>query len=469
MKYIGRKRELALLEGIYKSDRFEFGYLYGQRRIGKTTLMEMFRQNKKALMFFATDSEDIDIRNSFSYSLSSQTNRNYNGSFRNWFAFFEAVDSYFGDDHGLVVIDEYPNIVLTRDGKRKKTDFSSSLQQAIDTLFKFRKFTFILTGSNVSFLENEIISSKAPLYQRNTFSLLLKKFEWDEACEAAADIADDMEKARIIALTNTFPYYLSLIDTELTADENITKLFYSPSAVFTDDPGKIITASIAAGGLYASILNAVSAGNNTLKGLCSSLQSDSSKMSKYINELINNNVLRKRKNFNSARNVTYEICDPMLAFYHRFIRENAEMIKTGYGHLIKKEQQNAINSFIARAFENECITYLEYLNKQGKLNTLYYDFENGKMDNTPLNRSVELDAVAAKNNCILAAECKFSKNSRTMKDYYDMKEDVSIPPFSLYERKELYLFGAAGFENDLLNVNDSSLHLISLKTMFSSD
>ena len=37
MNYFGRKKELKLLEEIYQSDRFEFGYLYGQRRIGKTT------------------------------------------------------------------------------------------------------------------------------------------------------------------------------------------------------------------------------------------------------------------------------------------------------------------------------------------------------------------------------------------------------------------------------------------------
>ena len=37
---------------------------------------------------------------------------------------------------GLFVIDEYPNLILTRGGKRRKTDFSSSLQKAIDLYFK---------------------------------------------------------------------------------------------------------------------------------------------------------------------------------------------------------------------------------------------------------------------------------------------------------------------------------------------
>ena len=276
-----------------------------------------------------------------------------------------------------------PNaIVLTRDGKRKKTDFLSSLQRAIDTLLKNSKITLILTGSNVSFLETEINDSKAPLYQRNTFSLLLKKFEWDEALDFLLDINDNFEKAKILALTNTFPYYLSLINPKKSFEANLDDLFYKETATFTDDPSKIITSNIVTSGLYASIIKNISNGNDTLSKLCEVLKTDTSKMTKYLKELIADNVIKKRANFNSNRNAKYEICDPMLSYYYRFIRENSELIKTGYGILIKKEQTNQIKAFIERAFEYECLTYLEYLNKKGQLNTLYYDFGNCNIDNT---------------------------------------------------------------------------------------
>lgn len=47
-RYFGREEELAILQKHYDSDRFEFGYIYGQRRIGKTVLMQMFAQGKKS-------------------------------------------------------------------------------------------------------------------------------------------------------------------------------------------------------------------------------------------------------------------------------------------------------------------------------------------------------------------------------------------------------------------------------------
>lgn len=464
LKYVGRKKELELLEEKYNSNVFEFGYLYGQRRIGKTTLIEMFKNNKKSLIFFATDSEDIEIRRSFTKTLNKHTGNSIS-NYDDWYSFFEEIDSYFMDEKGLIVIDEYPNIVLTRDGKRKRTDFASCLQRAIDTLFKHRKFMLILTGSNISFLKQEITDSKAPLYERNTFSLLLKKFDWDEAVEAL-DIKNDIEKAKIISLVNTFPYYISLIDQNETFDENLDNLFYKLTAVFTDDPSKLITTDIVTGGLYASILVNISKGKNTLSELCELLNCDSSKMSKYINELINNDVIRKRTNFNSYRNVKYEICDPMLAFYYRFIRENSELIKTGYGNLIKKEQSNEIDDFIHRGFENVCITYLEYLNKQGKLNTLYKDFNHCQIDNSKLSRSVELNVVANNNNSLLVGECKFSKKKRTIKDYCDLKDNLSLEMFKGFSNQELYIFANNGFDDKIRKVKDESLHLIDLKTMF---
>lgn len=154
MNYYGRTEEINILEKKYSSNRFEFGYLYGQRRIGKTSLVEMFRKGHKSIVLFATDSDDTKILESFSNQFSEQSSTI--GQYGDWDSFFKAVSNYFKEENGLLVIDEYPNIVLSRDGKRKKTDFVSVLQKAIDYQFKYQKFMIILTGSsNVSFMEKE--------------------------------------------------------------------------------------------------------------------------------------------------------------------------------------------------------------------------------------------------------------------------------------------------------------------------
>ena len=406
---IGRRNELAILNRRFNSDNFEFGYIYGKRRIGKTTLMSMFSENKKSLMFYVTDSADSLIRDSFSDTLSEKSQHEY-GRFSTWYDFFKAVDEYFGNDKGVMVIDEYPNIILTKDGKKKKTDFQSSLQKAIYLLFKNKKNVLILAGSNVSFIKNEIQNCNTPLYQRNTFSLLVKKFESNKALSCLNNVQNNFTKAKILTLTNTFPYYLSLIDTNLSFDENLIKLFYGKDSIFITNPIQIITSSKKDGGTYSSILSVIAKGKDTLTEICEALKEDSNSIYNFIKELIKDDVLIKRSTFQSKRNIHYEILDPMLAFYYRFIRENTNNIQTGFGLQIKERQNDAIKEFIEHYFEKLCITYLEYLSKDNKLDGLFFNFENYKVENSILNRSIELDIVSQDEDHLLVGEVKFSKN-----------------------------------------------------------
>ena len=53
--FIGRTRELAALDRLYQSDRFEFAVIYGRRRVGKTTLINQFINDKKAIYFMGVE------------------------------------------------------------------------------------------------------------------------------------------------------------------------------------------------------------------------------------------------------------------------------------------------------------------------------------------------------------------------------------------------------------------------------
>lgn len=461
----GRVRELALLNERYVSSRFEFGYLYGQRRIGKSTLLSMFCQGKKSLIFRATDSSDVDIRKYFSKTLNEARGISA-GTYESWPDFFSAIDEYFGDEPGIMCVDEYPNIVVGRDGKRKRTDFASALQNAIDSLFLKRRFVLILTGSNVSFMEKEIGDYGAPLYRRNTFSLRLLKFEFNEALIGVKDVHGDFEKAKILSLTNTFPFYLSLIDQSKGLDENLTHLFYERSSLFVQDPGQLITNDIVRGGYYASIIKAIAEGDDTVAALSERLNLSSGNISKYLEPLLTNHILIKRGFFQKERKCRYEILDPMLAFYYRFIRENAGLIAEGFSPRLKKNDETGIANFVGHAYEKLCLTYLEYLSKNGRLGGLFVDFRNFQFDSKLLGRSVEVDVISADKFHLLLAETKFSTKKRTLRDYYDMLEDLKAEPFRPFKQVELYLFGAAGFGDSLRSLDDPRLHLVDLPTMF---
>ena len=69
--FIGRERELATLNKLYASDKFEFVVIYGRRRVGKTALISQFIDDKNAIYFMGVESNAKQNLENFSKSILS--------------------------------------------------------------------------------------------------------------------------------------------------------------------------------------------------------------------------------------------------------------------------------------------------------------------------------------------------------------------------------------------------------------
>ena len=67
--FIGRERELATLNKLYASDKFEFVVIYGRRRVGKTALISQFIDDKNAIYFMGVESNAKQNLENFSKSI----------------------------------------------------------------------------------------------------------------------------------------------------------------------------------------------------------------------------------------------------------------------------------------------------------------------------------------------------------------------------------------------------------------
>ena len=69
--FIGRERELAALNKLYTSDKFEFIVIYVRRRVGKTALISQFIEDKNAIYFMGVESNAKQNLENFSKSILS--------------------------------------------------------------------------------------------------------------------------------------------------------------------------------------------------------------------------------------------------------------------------------------------------------------------------------------------------------------------------------------------------------------
>ena len=66
--FIGRERELGVLDKLYRSEKFEFAVIYGRRRVGKTALINEFIKDKKAVYFTGVENNAVQNLDNLSRS-----------------------------------------------------------------------------------------------------------------------------------------------------------------------------------------------------------------------------------------------------------------------------------------------------------------------------------------------------------------------------------------------------------------
>jgi len=177
--FAGRKRELEELERYYKEDSFHFAVFYGRRRVGKTTLINKFREDKKSIYFAAAETtakENLELLSIQILSiLAPDAPQNYFTSFNSAFEYcFKAAMK----KRLVFVIDEYPYIA------RASKSLASTIQALIDKNKDTSKLFLILCGSSMSFMENHVLAYKAPLYGRRTAQFKVLPFDFFESRSA---------------------------------------------------------------------------------------------------------------------------------------------------------------------------------------------------------------------------------------------------------------------------------------------
>ena len=169
-RFIGREDELNALENAWQKNNFQMAVVYGRRRIGKTTLLRQFSNGKRCVYYTAiktTSNRNIEL---FGQAVLEQLEPRLSGTeFKNIESIFDFLNKQSHNQKLVVIIDELPYFA------RREESLVSILQKWIDEKWQFGKMFLILCGSSVSFMEDEILSKKSPVFT-NCGDLVLSSF-----------------------------------------------------------------------------------------------------------------------------------------------------------------------------------------------------------------------------------------------------------------------------------------------------
>ncbi len=260
MVFVGREHELASLEAQYDSNHFELAIVYGRRRVGKTYLLHHFLASHDGAYMVGLESGASNNLEALSQAVYRATGMVKSSELQSTLPNFPTITAalthlfeYSVDHRCIFIIDEYPYLA------ESIPSVSSELQALIDAYKDRSQLMLILCGSSMSFMENQVLGHKSPLYGRRTAQYKIKPFTYIEARQMVAHLSYE-DSAIAFGLTGGVAEYLSYFRDGDSLDESIISLFFTPTGRLVDEPSSLLKQELREPRQYNAILSAIAKG-----------------------------------------------------------------------------------------------------------------------------------------------------------------------------------------------------------------
>lgn len=437
--FIGRERELEALDRLFSSNKFEFAVIYGRRRVGKTALINRFIDGKNAIYFMGVESNSKQNLENFSKSIMGYVKEiETDASFLSFQAALEYVFKLAEKERIILAIDEYPYVA------RSSKSLASTLQLLIDKYKDNSKLMLILCGSSMSYMEDQVLAYKAPLYGRRTAQMKLLPFDFDETSKYFKGFSEE-EKALVYGIVGGTPQYLIQMNDKLSIADNIKNTFLNPISFLYEEPTNLLKQEVREPAIYTAIITAIATGASRMSEISSKVGEDTNVCTNYIKNLINLGIVQKETPYGekSSRKSIYSIEDNMFSFWYRFVLGNNSLIARGAVDLVYRRIEPMLSDYMGKVFEEIC---KQYLWKQLVSGVCPIEFTSlGRWwGNDPREKAqTEIDIMGEQDkNTALFAECKWTNEAV---DIGILETLVKRSELFSYKTKQYYLFSKTGF------------------------
>lgn len=437
--FIGRERELRALDKMYASGKFEFAVIYGRRRVGKTALINHFINDRKAIYFMGVESSEKQNLENFSRSIIEYTSEiSAEGMFSSFQTALEYAFRLAENERLVLVIDEYPYVA------RASKSLASTLQLLIDKYKDNSKLMLILCGSSMSYMEDNVLAYKAPLYGRRTAQLKILPFDFEETCRCLTNMEDE-DKALIYGVVGGTPQYLLQIDDRLSVEENIKETFLNPVSFLFEEPINLLKQEVREPAIYTAVITAVAQGATRMSEIATKVGANTSVCSVYLKNLIDLGIIKKEMPYGekASKKSIYVIEDNMFRFWYRFVLENNSIIMRGAADIVYRRISPEFSDYMGSVFEEICKQYLWKTLISGRTPIQFSSMGRWWGNNPVEKKQVEINIAAEQDkDTALFGECKWrnEKLDTEVLDALILKSEL-FP----YKNKFYYLFSKSGF------------------------
>lgn len=412
MSFLGRDLELNELKERLQNEKFEAVLMYGRRRVGKTELVnEAIRQSGiKSISFVCANTLYEENVKSLSKTVTSFFGEDFI-NFTNLEHILQYVFKKAENEPLAFFVDEYPFL------RGKNTAIDSYFQIAIDKFHNNSKLKLILCGSYIDTMKS-LIDSNAPLFGRFTQITNLQPFDYYDAAKFFPNISNE-KKFEFYACFGGIPFYLNMIDSKKSLEENLEKLLLPSNSILETEITVQLKQEIEKVENLNYILSSIGSGihaNNDLR-VASEVKSPianepGKSLSFYINKLTEINLIEKTSPINDRSNrksFSYYISDNLLDFYYTFLskRQSERSFQNPKQFFEQFVKQGLKEFYLPKKFEALSKEFLVRMNKAGKINPLICDIGRYVYNDRKNHKNGEFDVATRDESGWVCYECKY--------------------------------------------------------------
>ncbi len=410
---IDREREWQELTSLCKSNRPELMFVLGRRRAGKSFVLSQFASATQGLYYQASSrTENEQLLN-----LSQIVGKTFGDAalqrgvpFPSWDALLNDLTERALGRPLLVVLDEFPYLAAAAPG------LTSLIQRHWDHHWTKVPIKLVLSGSHITAMQR-FEDGDQPLYGRRTGRIQFLPFAYKQIREFLPQYDED-DLLRAYGIFGGLPGHLSLLDPTVGLGTNVARVLLRPNGRLYDDAQHLLDAFLPNAEVHYSIIEAIARGERTWNRITSRVGRDGGSLLRPTQWLQEMGLIRRvvpvtEVNARASKRAVYEIADPYLMFWHRFI---APLVSSGgvttqdSDMLWRKVITPRLDDYMGEVFENVCRDFVREgagLRFKALRTGRWWD---GKMTN-------EIDIVATDGGTrVLVAECKWGQvDSRNLK------------------------------------------------------
>lgn len=442
-KLVGREREIHELELSYNSNRSEMVVLYGRRRVGKTFLVRNYFQDKYTFHFVGahkkTKSEQLE---NFGKAL-ARYGLNDIPSFENWSQAFDCLITLLensADERKVVFLDEMPW------ADTKGSEFLTSFEYFWNNWVSGRDdIMLVACGSATSWMKEKLEDNQGGLHNRKTRVIYLRPFNLHE-CKQYLDNHgidwDEYQTIQCYMVMGGIPYYMSLLEPELSLQENIDNLYFRRNGALREEFHDLYSALFRKSDSYISVVKFLSEKREGF--LRDEIEAKTGlsggTLSKILKNLERCDFISAYSQFGNKTKLTlYRLCDFYTLFYFRFIMNDNSKDEHYWSHHFT---DRSVESWQGFTFEQVCLQHLEQIKKALGINGMATEASAWRYvapksvsaedeETEKRNRGAQIDLVIKRADRIThLCEMKFSQIPYSIAASYTDK---------LLERKSLFM------------------------------